>query len=82
MDFLEKTQLIYEFNIKNYVYWLIRWLVDKYNNTYHRKTKMKPIDVKTSTYIDVDYKNNNKEPKFKVVDDVRILKYEKIFAKS
>ena len=36
---------------------------------------MKPIDVKTSTYID-------KEPKFKVVDDVRILKYEKIFAKS
>ena len=43
---------------------------------------MKPIDGKTSTYIDVDYKNNNKEPKFKVVDDVRILKYEKIFAKS
>ena len=82
MDLLEKNQLIYEFNIKNYVYWLIRWLVDKYNNTYHRKTKMKPIDVKTSTYIDVDYKNNNKEPTFKVVDDVRILKYEKIFVKS
>ena len=43
---------------------------------------MKPIDVKTSTYIDLDYKNNDKEPKFKVVDDVRILKYEKIFVKS
>ena len=43
---------------------------------------MKPIDLKTSTYIDLDYENNDKEPKFKVVDDVRILKYEKIFAKS
>ena len=27
---------------------------DKYNNTYHRAMTMKPIDVKTSTYIDFD----------------------------
>ena len=28
-------------------------IVNKYNNTYHhRTTKMKPVDVKSSTYID------------------------------
>ena len=27
-------------------------IVDKYNNTYHSIIKMKPIDVKSSTYID------------------------------
>ena len=27
-------------------------IVNKYNNTYHRTIKMKPVDVKPSTYID------------------------------
>ena len=27
-------------------------IVHKYNNTYHRTIKMKPVDVKSSTYID------------------------------
>ena len=27
-------------------------ILNKYNNTYHSTTKMKPIDVKSSTYID------------------------------
>ena len=27
-------------------------IVDKYNNTYHNIIKMKPIDVKSSTFID------------------------------
>ena len=26
-------------------------IVDKYNNTYHRTIKMKPIEIKTSAYI-------------------------------
>ena len=26
-------------------------IVNKYNNTYHRTIKMKPVDVKDSTYI-------------------------------
>ena len=29
-------------------------MVDEYNNTYHRKIKMKPIDVKDNTYIDFE----------------------------
>ena len=35
-------------------------IVNKYNNTYHSTIKMKPVDVKSSTYIDFD-NNNNKE---------------------
>ena len=32
-------------------------------------------------YLDFNKENNNKNPKFKVVDNVRISKYENIFAK-
>ena len=41
-------------------------IVKKYNNTYHTTIKMKPVDVKDSTYIDVKKENNDKDPKFKV----------------
>ena len=56
-------------------------IVDEYNNTYHRTIKMKPIDVKDNTYIDSKKGVNDKDPKFKVGDHVRISKYKNIFAK-
>ena len=56
-------------------------IVDEYNNTYHTTIKMKPIDVKDNTYINTDKEINNKDPKFKVGDRVRISKYKNIFAK-
>ena len=43
---------------------------------------MKPIDVKSSTYIDFDNNNNKEDPKFKVGDHVRISKYKNIFTKG
>ena len=43
---------------------------------------MKPLDVKDNAYIDFSKKVNNKDPKFKVVDFVRISKYKNIFAKG
>ena len=43
---------------------------------------MKPIDVKNNTYINIDKEVNNKDPKFKVGDHVRISKYKNIFAKG
>ena len=49
-------------------------IVDKYNNTHHTTIKMKPIDVKYNTYINADKEINNKDPKFKVGDRVRISK--------
>ena len=57
-------------------------IVDEYNNTYHTTIKMKPIDVKDNTYINSDKEINNKDPKFKVGDHVRISKYKSIFAKG
>ena len=57
-------------------------IVDEYNNTYHTSTKMKPIDVKDNTYTNTDKEINNKDPKFKVGDRVRISKYKNIFAKG
>ena len=56
--------------------------VDDYNNTYHRTIKMKPVDVKDDTYIDSKKEVNDKDPKFKVGDYVRISKYKNIFAKG
>ena len=57
-------------------------IVKKYNNTYHKSIKMKPADVKDNTYIDFKKEVNDKNPKFKVGDHVRISKYKNIFAKG
>ena len=57
-------------------------IVNEYNNTYHRTIKMKPVDVKDNTYIDFEKEVNDKDPKFKVGDYVRISKYKNIFAKG
>ena len=57
-------------------------IVPKYNNTYHRTIKMKPIDVKDNTFIDFKKEVNDKDPKFKFGDYVRISKYKNIFAKG
>ena len=57
-------------------------IVNEYNNTYHITIKMKSADVKDNTYINADKEINNKDPKFKVGDDVRISKYKNMFAKG
>ena len=49
-------------------------IVNKYNNMYHRAFKMKPVDEKSSTYIDFNKENNKEGPNFKVVVHVRIWK--------
>ena len=43
---------------------------------------MKPVDVKDNTYIDFKKEVNDKDPKFKVGDHVRISKYKNIFSKG
>ena len=57
-------------------------MVHKYNNTYHNKENMKPVDVKSSTYIDCGVKNSDIDIKFKVGDHVRISKQKSTFAKG
>ena len=57
---------------KNVYYDVLDDIVKKYNNTRHSTIKMKPINVKDNTYINTDKKINNKDPKFKVGNRVRI----------
>ena len=57
-------------------------IVNEYNNTYHRTIKIKSIDVKDNTYINIDEEVNDKNSKFKVGHHVRILKYKNIFTKG
>ena len=57
-------------------------IMDEYNNTYHRTIEMKPIEVKDNTYIDFIKEFNDKDPKFKVADHIRISKYKNILLKD
>ena len=56
--------------------------VDKYNNTYHRTMKMKPIYVKNDSFAKYNEESNEKDPRFKISDHVRISKYKNIFLKD
>ena len=42
---------------------------------------MKPIEVKSNSYAEYNVDSDEKDPKFKVGDHVRISKYKNIFAK-
>ena len=57
-------------------------IVNKYNNTYHRTIKMKPVDVKPSISFAINKENNKEDPKFKVANHVRIWRCKNIFAKG
>ena len=57
-------------------------IVNKYNNTYHNIIKMKPVDIKSNTYIDSNKDIDDKNHKFKIGDIVRIWKFKNIFAKG
>ena len=43
---------------------------------------MKPVDVKSNTYVDSCKEFNKKDSTFKIADIVRISKYKDIFAKG
>ena len=57
-------------------------LVKKYLDTYHSKNKMKPVNVKSNTYMNTFKEINNKDPKFKIGDIVRIPKHKNIFGRG
>ena len=50
-------------------------IVNKCNNIYHSTIKIKLINVKSNTYIDSSKEINGRNPKLKIGDIVRILKY-------
>ena len=80
--------------LKNKIYKYMTWIsknfyidklddiVNKCNNTYHSANKIKPVDLKSITYIDSSKDVNNKDLKFKIGDIVRISRHKNTFAKG
>ena len=50
-------------------------IVNKCSNAYRNTIKMKLVNVKSSTYIDFDKKDNGKDSELKVNDPISIPKY-------
>ena len=67
---------------KNLYFDALNYIVSEYNNTYHKTIKMKPIDVKRDSFAEYNGESNEKYPKFKINDHIRISKYKNIFAKG
>ena len=70
-------------NIKIYQVYIRKLddIVNKNENTCHRTTKMKSVDVTQSTYIDSSKEFINEDTEFKIGDIVRISNYRNIFGK-
>ena len=88
--FLEGESLTLKYKIHKYITSISKNMyidklddiVNKYKNTYHSTIEMKPADVKSNTYIDSSEEINDKDPKFRIGDIVRISKYKNIFTKG
>ena len=52
---------------KNVYFDVLNDIVDKYNNTYHKTLKMKPIHVGDDSFAAYNEESNEKDPKFKEV---------------
>ena len=57
---------------KNVYFDVLNNIFDEYNKTYHRTIKIKPIDVGDDSFAEYNEESNEKNPKFKVGDHVRI----------
>ena len=67
---------------KNVYFDVLNDIVDECNNTYHKTIKIKAIDVGDDFFAKYNEESNEKDPKFKVGDHVRISKFKNIFAKG
>ena len=59
---------------KNVYFDVLHDIVKKYNNSSHSSIKMKPIDVRNGSFAEYNEESNEKDPKFKIGDHVRISK--------
>ena len=67
---------------KNVYYDVLDDIVKKYNNTWHNIIKIKLKDVGDDNFTKYVEESNEKDPKFKLGDRVRISKYKNVFAKG
>ena len=64
-------------NSENVYFSVLNDIVGEYNNIYH-----KTINVKSDYFAEYNEESNEKDPKFRVGDHVRISKYNNIFAQG
>ena len=57
---------------KNVYFDVLNDIVDECSNTYYKTIKMMPIDVGDDSFAEYNEESNEKDPKFKVADHVRI----------
>lgn len=57
-------------------------VINECNNINDRTIKIKPIDAKTTTYIDFEVENNDRDPKCEFGDHVKISEFKNIFEKD
>ena len=43
---------------KNVYFYVLDDIIDKYDNTYYRRTKMKPIDVSSDSFAEYNEESN------------------------
>ena len=78
------------FTLNNNTIWInnLDKLTNKYNNSYHRSIKMKPIDASKKSNENIvrndlyNFKYTNKKPKFSIGDKVRVSLLKNTFEKS
>ena len=57
-------------------------IVKKYNDIYNNTIKIKPVDVEDGSFAEHNEDSNEKDPKFKIGDHVRISIYKNILLKA
>ena len=62
-NFKEQNLWAYDFNTKNIYFDKLDDIVNEYNNTYHKRIRMKSIDVKDNTYVDSNKEADDKNSK-------------------
>ena len=62
-SFKKQNLWAYDFNTKNIYFDKLDDIVNEYNNTYHKKIRMKSIDVKYNTYVDSNKEADDKNSK-------------------
>ena len=57
------------------------YIINTHSSRYHSTIKIKTVDAKSHTYINSSREINNKDPKFKIGDIVRLSEHKKCFCK-
>ena len=60
---------------KNVYFNVLNDIIDNYNNTYNKTIKIKHIDVKSDSFVEYNEEYNEKDPKFKVGDQIGVKKF-------